>query len=259
MKPVIPDRILEVSHLSHVYRNGNAEVQAIKDISFTVYPGEIISVVGPSGAGKTTLLRCLSGLMHPTGGGILMENKEVKTPPEAMAFVFQDYSRSLLPWLTVRKNVSFPVREKDKKRKAAIAAEALEEVGLGDFADKFPWQLSGGMQQRVAIARALACKPKLLLMDEPFASVDAQTRSELEDMLLRIQKHLGITVIIVTHDIDESVYLSDRVIVLSSSPTVIRSIVETELSRPRDQILTKENPVYVSKRAEIINLIKSRS
>jgi NitT/TauT family transport system ATP-binding protein len=179
--------------------------------------------------------------------------------PDDLAVVFQDYSRSLFPWLSVRGNVEFPLRTRVSGRSArrARAMEALSWVGLSDAAGKYPWQLSGGMQQRVSIARALACQPALLLMDEPFASVDAQTRGELEDLLLRVRREHGSTVLLVTHDIDESVYLADRVLVLSKAPsTIVATIDVTQLGSERDQITTKETDEFVHLRGEVARLLR---
>ncbi|MPZ89585.1 MAG: ATP-binding cassette domain-containing protein, partial [Nitriliruptorales bacterium] len=197
---------LDVRSLAKSYASREQTFEAIADISFTVASGEFVCIVGPSGAGKTTLLKCLAGLLAPTSGEVLLEGEPVRSPPRQMGFVSQDYSRSLLPWLRVDKNVTFPLRHKgvDARRRAELAEETLEVVGLAEFARHYPWQLSGGMQQRVAIARALAYQPEILLMDEPFASVDAQTRADLEDLLLQVWAEYRVTVVFVTHDIDES-------------------------------------------------------
>ena len=175
-----------------------------------------------------------------------------------MALVFQEYGRSLMPWASVRNNVLLPLRHKSLGRheRASLVEEALESVGLTRFIDHYPWQLSGGMQQRVAIARALAYQPTILLMDEPFASVDAQTRGDLEDLVLRVREEYGITILFVTHDIDESVYLADRVVVLTHAPTEVKEIVQVDLPRPRDQIATKELPEFVHCAAHVYRLIK---
>jgi NitT/TauT family transport system ATP-binding protein len=175
-----------------------------------------------------------------------------------MALVFQEYGRSLMPWASVRNNVLLPLRHKGLGRKArkALVEEALEAVGLTRFIDHYPWQLSGGMQQRVAIARALAYQPSILLMDEPFASVDAQTRADLEDLVLRVREEFAVTILFVTHDIDESVYLSDRVVVLTHAPTDVKEIAEVDLPFPRDQIATKELPDFTQLRAHIYRLIR---
>ena len=228
------------------------------NISFDVKAGEIISIVGPSGCGKTTLLKALAGLIRPTGGTIRFQGKVVQGVPDRLAIVFQEYGRSLLPWTTVNGNIELPLRYQsipsDERRRRV--AESLHAVDLSGFGERYPWQLSGGMQQRVAIARALAYQPKLLLMDEPFASLDAQTRADLEDLVATLRDRFGITMVLVTHDIDESVYLSDRVIVLSRSPSTVLAQVDIELPRPRDQIKTKAMQQFVEKRSEIAQMIR---
>lgn len=223
--------MLEVSGVSHRYGSGPKAHTAVDNLSFTVEAGQLASIVGPSGCGKSTLLRCIAGLTPPTDGTVSLHGDRVSGVPDDLAVVFQDYSRSLFPWLSVQKNVEFPLRwrsiSRSERRKRA--AEALEHVGLSGVGGKYPWQLSGGMQQRVSIARALASRPSLLLMDEPFASVDAQTRFELEDLTRRVQREQGATILVVTHDIDESVYLSDRVLVLSKSPASIVADLRVDL------------------------------
>ena len=247
--------MLKVTHLSKTYGSGTKATRAIGDLSFEVEAGEFVCIVGPSGCGKTTLLKTMSGLLEPTSGTVELDGTRITAPPEQMALVFQDYSRSLYPWMTVAKNVEFPLRRKSRDRKAAVA-QALESVGLAGFEDKYPWQLSGGMQQRVAIARGLAYRPEILLMDEPFASVDAQTRSDLEDLVLKIRHDYGVTILFVTHDIDESVYLADRVVILSQRPTVVQEVLDVPLPRPRDQVATKELPEFAHLRAHIYRAIK---
>ena len=250
--------MLEITHLAKTYGEGAKATEALRDVSFTVEDGEFVCVVGPSGCGKTTLLKCVSGLLRPTRGDIVLRGNRVTEPPEEMALVFQEYGRSLMPWASVRNNVLLPLRHKPIRRdeRGQLVEEALESVGLTRFIDHYPWQLSGGMQQRVAIARALAYQPSILLMDEPFASVDAQTRGELEDLVLQVREEYGITILFVTHDIDESVYLADRVVVLTHSPTEVKEIVQVELGRPRDQIATKELPEFVHLRGHVYRLIK---
>jgi NitT/TauT family transport system ATP-binding protein len=238
--------MLEIRHLSKSY----GDTQAIADVDFTVEEREFVSVVGPSGCGKTTLLKCIAGLLEPTSGEVVLQADKV------MALVFQEYSRSLMPWLSVRKNVALPLRHKPKPERAELVAEAVEAVGLTSHLDRYPWQLSGGMQQRVAIARALAYQPQILLMDEPFASVDAQTRADLEDLILEVRERYDVTILFVTHDIDESVYLSDRIVVLSPSPTSVKEILDVPLPRPRDQVETKELPDFAHLRAHVYRLIK---
>ncbi|MEV8611159.1 ABC transporter ATP-binding protein [Amycolatopsis sp. NPDC051373] len=249
--------MLEVSDLSHRYGTGDKAHVAVNDLSFTVEAGQLACIVGPSGCGKSTLLRAIAGLLPPSSGTVSLHGDLVTGVPDDLAVVFQDYSRSLFPWLTVGKNVEFPLRwtklEKAERRKRAAAA--LSAVGLDGVGAKFPWQLSGGMQQRVSIARALASRPALLIMDEPFASVDAQTRFELEDLLRRVQREQGTTVLLVTHDIDESVYLGDRVLVLSKSPASIVADLPVDLPAERDQITTRESPEFVTLRGEVARLL----
>ncbi|WP_016696908.1 ABC transporter ATP-binding protein [Actinoalloteichus spitiensis] len=252
--------MLEVSDLGHTYGSGDTAYTAISGLSFTVDTGELTCIVGPSGCGKSTLLRAIAGLHTPTSGTVRLKGETVAGVPEDLAVVFQDYSRSLFPWLTVRDNVEFPLRSRGvpAEDRARRAAEALEWVGLGKAGKKYPWQLSGGMQQRVSIARALACRPSLLLMDEPFASVDAQTRFELEDLLLRVRRELNATVLLVTHDIDESVYLGDRVLVLSKPPATVVAELPVDLPPVRDQITTRESDAFVSLRSEVARLLHGK-
>ena len=244
--------MLHVEHLNKRY----GDVEAVGDLSFDVTAGEFVCIVGPSGCGKTTLLKCVAGLLEPTAGEVLLEGKPVHGPPDTMALVFQEYSRSLFPWMTVRQNVAFPLRRKPKAERGPLVEEALRSVGLAEALDRYPWQLSGGMQQRVAIARALAYQPRILLMDEPFASVDAQTRADLEDLVLEVRRQYDVTIVFVTHDIDESVYLSDRIIVLTPSPTEVREVLEVGLPQPRDQVATKELPEFARLRAHVWRTIK---
>jgi NitT/TauT family transport system ATP-binding protein len=250
--------MLETRGIAKVYGSGPKATHALEDVSFAVEDGEFVCVVGPSGCGKTTLLKCIAGLMRPTRGEVLLRGKRVVEPPGELALVFQDYSRSLMPWSTVRNNVLMPLRHKklSAAQRKELVEESLGSVGLTRFIDHYPWQLSGGMQQRVAIARALAYQPTVLLMDEPFASVDAQTRGDLEDLVLRVREQYGITILFVTHDIDESVYLADRVVVLTHSPTTVKEIVSVDLPQPRDQIATKELPEFVNLRGHVYRLIR---
>ncbi|GGD36846.1 ABC transporter [Microbacterium faecale] len=251
--------LLTIEGLGHVYE-GRQRHEAIGRLDFVVPEGAFISIVGPSGCGKTTMLRCLSGLMEPTRGEVLLAGEPVDGVPRDLALVFQDYSRSLFPWRTVASNIAFVLpRDMQKADRRERVDETLAAVGLGGSADKYPWQLSGGMQQRVAIARALAYRPRILLMDEPFASVDAQTRAELEDLMLDVREKFGMTILFVTHDIDESVYLADQVLVLSKSPSTIVATVDVDLPRPRDQVTTRADDAFVRLRSDIARMIRDQS
>ncbi len=235
---------------------------ALAGVTFDVVQGELLAIVGPSGGGKTTLLRLLCGLTSPTAGSVHLDGHLVTSPPREAALVFQDYSRSLFPWLNVTRNVVFPLRSLRMPRteKIARAGSVLKEVGLIGVGEKYPWQLSGGMQQRVAIARALVSRPGILLLDEPFASVDALTRAELQDLVLRLHEHeeKGVTTVHVTHDIDEAVYLADRVLVLSGTPGRIVASVDVPLPRPREQTETRSSSQFLDLRNELHGLIASR-
>lgn len=246
--------ILELQDLKKSY--GAAKI--LDGVSFSICPGEFVCVVGPSGSGKTTLLKCMAGLLAPSEGAVVFEDRPVTEPPAKMAVVFQDYSRSLLPWLSVEANVELPLRNKLAKtdRRAAVQ-RVLDSVGLAGKGKLYPWQMSGGMQQRAAIARGLAYQPDVLLMDEPFAAVDAQTRIELEDLVLRVRGEFDTTIVFVTHDIDEAVYLGDRVIVLSGAPTTVNRDIPVDLPQPRDQHETKLLPQYAQLRAEVFELIQT--
>nr|BFE60189.1 ABC transporter ATP-binding protein [Dactylosporangium thailandense] len=249
---------LDVDGLAKTYTGQGRAVEAVRDLTFRIDRGEFVCIVGPSGAGKTTLLRCIAGLLDVSGGRITLDGTPVTGPPAGMAVVFQEYGRSLFPWLTVRKNIELPLKEKglNKADRTARVDTALEAVGLRDSADAHPWQLSGGMQQRVAIARAVAYEPSVLLMDEPFAAVDAQTRADLEDLVRTLWKRLGITVLFVTHDIDESVYLGQRVLVLSNRPTVVLEDVKVDLPDERDQLQTRSSPAFADIRTHVYELVQ---
>lgn len=246
---------LAVRGLSKTYGNS---APVLVDIEFDVQQGEFVCIVGPSGAGKTTLLRCLTGLMPPTSGEVVLDGKALSGTSPQISVVFQEYSRSLLPWMTVARNVALPLkaRKLDRNLRTSKVREALASVGLRGTEDKYPWQLSGGMQQRVAIARALITDPEVLVMDEPFASIDAQTRFELEDLTLRLQRDRQVTVLLVTHDIDEAVYLSDRIVVLSRNPASVVEIVDVQLGSTRDQITTRETAQFSEHRSHILEVIR---
>ncbi|HET6532073.1 MAG TPA: ABC transporter ATP-binding protein [Actinoplanes sp.] len=245
--------MLEVEHLNKVYDSHGRRVEAIGDLTFAVPEGQFACVVGPSGCGKTTLLRVIAGLLPATSGGVRVQGRAVTAPPPGLAVVFQEYGRSLFPWLRVRDNVELPLRAQGiaKARRRAVADEALAAVGLAGTDSAYPWQLSGGMQQRVAIARAIAYQPRVLLMDEPFAAVDAQTRADLEDLIRVVWQRLGVTLLFVTHDIDEAVYLGQRVIVLSSAPTHVAEELDIDLPGDRDQLTTRADPRFTELRGRV--------
>jgi NitT/TauT family transport system ATP-binding protein len=251
--------MLEVRALRKEYGEHGHGFTAVGDVSFTVEEGEFVTVVGPSGCGKTTLLRCVAGLLTPSAGEVVLRGERVVSPPEGLAVVFQEYGRSLLPWLCTRHNIELPLRARGlpARRRAELVSHAVESVGLTASIDRYPWQLSGGMQQRVAIARALACEPTLLLMDEPFASVDAQTRADLEDLTLRVRREYGVTVLLVTHDIDEAVYLGDRVVILERSPSRVRDVIDVDLPAKRDQVETKALPAFAALRTAVYARIRA--
>ncbi|WP_030379500.1 MULTISPECIES: ABC transporter ATP-binding protein [unclassified Streptomyces] len=236
--------------------------RVLRDLTLTVPDGQLLCVAGPSGCGKSTLLRTIAGLLPATEGTISLDGEPVIGVPDRLAVVFQDYGRSLLPWLTVLDNVALPLRRRGLRRteRRAEATRMLERVGLSDAARRHPWQLSGGMQQRVALARALVCRPALLLLDEPFGSLDAQTREDLEDLLLQVHRADGTTTVLVTHDIDESVYVGDRVVVLSPGPAAhIVLDLPVELPGERDQIATRGSDAFVALRAKVGRAVRAGS
>jgi NitT/TauT family transport system ATP-binding protein len=250
---------LSVQGIAKHYDTAGVRNHAVKDIGFDLREGEFVSIVGPSGCGKTTLIGCISGLLEPSAGEVHAFGEKVAGgPPERMSVVFQDYSRSLFPWLTVERNIGLPLESAGVSR-SEIAQSVRTMVDSVELADsvltKYPWQLSGGMQQRVAIARSLISRPGILLMDEPFASVDAQTRMSLEDLVLKFWAEWRKSILFITHDIDEAVYLSDRIVVLSKSPSTVQEVVDVPLPRPRDQVSTKHDPAFAELRTEVLKMI----
>lgn len=250
--------VIRANNLSMNYDTPSGVKHVLDGINFTLHEGEFASIVGPSGVGKTTLLRLLTGLMAPTSGQVEFKGQAISAPPAGLSVVLQDYTRSLMPWLTVEKNISLPLRNLglDKAAIQESVAAVLEEVGLAGNQKSYPWQLSGGMQQRVAIARAIAVRPQLLIMDEPFASVDAQTRFDLEDLVLKVRDDFKITTAMVTHDIDEAVYLSDKVIVLYGKPASVKDIVEIKLPVPRNQVDTRGHEHFADLRTKIYEEVR---
>jgi len=229
-------------------------------IGFGVAPEEFVCLVGPSGCGKTTLLRVAAGLIRPQAGEAIFDGRAVERPTPELAIVFQDYSRALLPWRTVAGNVELALEARGAPRagRAAEVERLLGIIGLSAHAAKFPLQLSGGMQQRVQIARALAQRPRLMLMDEPFGSLDAMTRQSLQDEIARLCKAERQTVVFVTHDLEEAIYLGDRVVALRANPGRVVEIIDIALPRPRDQLTTREHPQFLEYRHRLFHHLRDR-
>jgi len=252
--------ILEVQSLSKSYRQAGGETTvAIGNITCQVEAGEFVSFVGPSGCGKTTLLMSIAGLLAPSSGRVIVKGKEVSGPPVNLVLLFQEYNKSLFAWRSVLGNVGFGLTARGARLTGAAAEDKarklIELVGLKGFESHYPWELSGGMQQRVAIARALAYEPEVLLMDEPFGSLDALTRLELEDTLLRLWAELKTTILFITHDIEEAIYLSDRIWVLSRRPSKIIEELKVDFPRPRHQVTTRAQARFMELRNAIYRQI----
>jgi NitT/TauT family transport system ATP-binding protein len=234
--------ILEVKGLGKEFETPTSTVTALKDINFKTHKREFVCVIGPSGCGKSTLIRILAGLETPSSGQMLLDGKEVHGPGPDRGMVFQGYT--LFPWLTVKKNVMFGLQMSGhtKETSEEEALQWIDLVGLSKFANSYPHQLSGGVKQRVAIARALANQPRILLMDEPFGALDAQTRAKMQAYLMEIWKNIDITVLFITHDLDEAIYLADRILVLKAHPGEVQELIEVPVPQPRspEQLLSPE-------------------
>jgi NitT/TauT family transport system ATP-binding protein len=254
--------LLEIQNLAKTYRQmGGETTVAIGEISCEIETGEFVSFVGPSGCGKTTLLMSIAGLIAPSAGQVVIHGKEVSGPPPNLVLVFQDFNKSLFAWRSVLGNVRFGLEARGNQSREGDgkARSLIDLVGLKGFENHYPWELSGGMQQRVAIARALAYEPEVLLMDEPFGSLDALTRLELEDTLLQLWEELGTTILFITHDIEEAIYLSDRILLLSQRPSRIIEELPINFSRPRNQMLTRAQPGFMEIRNRIYQRIHNES
>ncbi len=253
------NRYLSIENVDMTFAAKGGESQVLKGIDLTVDRGEYISIIGHSGCGKSTLLNIVAGLTESTSGAVILDGKEVNSPGPDRSVVFQNHS--LLPWLTVYENVALAVnktcaRTKIKAERHAWIVKNLEMVGMGHALDKRPAEISGGMKQRVGIARALAMEPKVLLLDEPFGALDALTRAHLQEEVMRIQDELGNTVIMITHDVDEAVLLSDRIVMLTNGPSArIGEILDIELPRPRDRIALADDPRYNHYRQEVLRFL----
>jgi NitT/TauT family transport system ATP-binding protein len=248
------DVILKVDHLSKTFITGKKSTLALNDISFETHRREFLCVVGPSGCGKSTLVRILAGLEEYTSGDVLLQGKPVTEPGSDRGMVFQGYT--LFPWLSVKKNVMFglEINGKGKYEAEQEALQWLQLVGLEKFAESYPHQLSGGMKQRVAIVRALANQPRILLMDEPFGALDAQTRCRMQAHLLEIWRKIDITIVFITHDLDEAIFLADRILVLSAHPGEVQELIEVPVPHPRSaaQIIS---PEFLATKARLEELI----
>lgn len=254
---------IRVSAVSKRYRSARGEdVTGLPPVSLSIPDGAFVSIVGRSGCGKSTLLRLVAGLETPTGGSVIVDGHPISKPPDSVRYLFQNYGESLLPWRTVGGNIQFGLHHAYRRSAPpsradvrSIIEEKLAEVGLAGTADRYPSELSGGMQQRVAIARALASEPKILLLDEPFSAVDALSRANLQDLLLRIWRTHALTIVFVTHDIDEALYLSDRVVVLGSDGGGLQMDVDVPLPRPRHQIETRRAPAFLELRSSLLERV----
>ena len=246
--------IIDVRGLGKTFTSQGRSLSVFDNLCFAIEKQSFLSVIGPSGCGKSTLLKLISGLETPTRGEIVFNGRRVSGPPKGMIYVFQQYTKSILPWRTVIENVEFGLRAQRSvsfKEARERCNEYINLVGLQGYEDYFPYQLSGGMQQRVCIARALICEPDVLLMDEPFSAVDAMTRAILQELVMRIWQTLPITILFVTHDVDEAVFLSSRIISLARSGGGIAEDVAIDLPLPRDQIATRSNPKFTELRQRL--------
>jgi len=253
---------LDLSHISISFDTEDGPLEVLDKVNLQVAQGEFVSLIGHSGCGKSTVLNIVAGLLEATSGGVLLEGKEVRQPGPERAVVFQHHS--LMPWLSVYDNVRLAVdqvfrKTRSKKQRHEWVLHNLELVQMSHALDRKPAEISGGMKQRVGIARALSMEPKVLLMDEPFGALDSLTRSHMQDSLMQIQAHLKNTVIMITHDVDEAVLLSDRIVMMSNGPSAsIGEILDIKLPRPRDRLALAENPTYNHYRAEVVRFLHER-
>jgi NitT/TauT family transport system ATP-binding protein len=252
--------LIKIDGISHEFISRGKSVAVFKNISFDVRASEFVAILGPSGCGKSTLLQIIAGLLPPVSGQVVFEGQAVSSPPRDMIYLFQQYSKSLFAWRTNSENVAFALEGKGiaRKEKRERAFFYLRSVGLESFENHYPWQLSGGMQQRVAIARALAAQPQVLLLDEPFSAVDALTRLELQALVLKICDESKLTVVLVTHDVDEAVFMASRILMLQNRPATIVRNVQTDLARPRDAVTTRELPRFLDLRRDLLDALLKR-
>lgn len=253
---------LDISHVGITFTRGAATSEVLRDVVLKVEKGEYVSIIGHSGCGKSTLLNIVAGLLQPTVGGVLLEGREIAGPGPDRAVVFQNHS--LLPWLTVRENVQLAVDKvfagrKSKAERSDWIDQNLALVNMTHAADKRPVEISGGMKQRVGIARALSMEPKVLLLDEPFGALDALTRAHLQDQVMEIHARLRNTMMMITHDVDEAVLLSDRIVMMTNGPSAtIGEVMTVDLPRPRRRLALVENATYVHARAGVVEFLYAR-
>jgi NitT/TauT family transport system ATP-binding protein len=250
--------VLEVDRLGRQFSTNGSTCTALRDVSFTVHRREFLCVIGPSGCGKSTLIRMIAGLETPTSGQVLLDGHEVTGPGPDRGMVFQGYT--LFPWLTIKRNVMFGLEMKGLPS-SQVESEALQWidlVGLSRFKNAYPAQMSGGMKQRTAIARALAAQPRILLMDEPFGALDAQTRAQMQAHLLEIWRNVDVTILFITHDLDEAVLLADRILVLKANPGEVQEMIEVPVPRPRSPAQLS-SPEFLATRRRLDELIHPRT
>ena len=253
---------LKLDRINKTFRRGAVESEVLKDINLDIAKGEVISIIGHSGCGKSTLLNLIAGLTQVTSGGVLLEDREVNAPGPERAVVFQNHS--LLPWLTVYENVSLAVNKvfggvKSRAERHAWIMHNLDLVQMTHARDKRPAEISGGMKQRVGIARALAMEPKILLLDEPFGALDALTRAHLQDSVMQIHAGLKNTMIMITHDVDEAVLLSDRIVMMTNGPSAtIGEVLTVALPRPRHRLELVAEPAYLAAREAVLKFLYER-
>ena len=249
------ETLMKIDHIRVVYRTDESETVAVDDFSLDVKKGELVSIVGPSGCGKTTILRSIAGLLQPTSGTITIGNKECTAPGSDRGMVFQDFA--LFPWRSVKKNVEFgmEIAGVPKEEREERALKYIKAVGLEKFADSRIHELSGGMKQRVGIARSLVMHPAVILMDEPFGALDAQTRNIMQEQLTNIIQHSERTIVFVTHSVDEALFLSDRVVILTKRPSTIFKVIDVPWGRPRD----RASPEFTAMRKEILTYLEHQN
>lgn len=262
MEKILQDRYVLIENVNMVFETKKGRFEALRDINLSIKEGEFVSIIGHSGCGKSTVLNLIAGLLNPTSGNLFCAGREIAKPGPERAVVFQNHS--LLPWLTCFENVYLAVERvfgetESKAQLQARTKAALELVGLAHAMEKRPNEISGGMKQRVGIARALSMEPKVLLLDEPFGALDALTRAHLQDELMVIMKKSNCTAVMVTHDVDEAVLLSDKIVMMTNGPAAtIGEILDVELERPRKRLELAEDPTYNHLRSEVLKFLYER-